>query len=87
MTHDLIRTAHDDWAKEVIPPGASQIQRQEMERSFFSGALSAILILGMFAKKSDQAAGRALDSMTQELEDYFRLLGQMPPKADKSASN
>lgn len=74
-----IKQLHDQWAASVMPSGASQVQRQEMERAFFSGALSLYrLQIDDIMELSDNEAEKALSKVRVELADYFRLLGTIP---------
>lgn len=74
-----IRKLHADWAARSVPKDAPQVQRQEMERAFYSGAF-AVFTLQMteVAEKSDDAAEAQMQAIHKELEDYFKLLRLIP---------
>lgn len=62
-----------------MPAGASPIQRQEMERAFYSGAFACFMLqIADIATLEDAEAERAMDSLHKELEDYFRLMRAIP---------
>lgn len=74
-----IKELHESWAAKCLPKDASPIQRQEMERAFWSGAFCYFnLTMIETAVVSDAEAERHLSALQKEMEDYFRLLGQMP---------
>jgi hypothetical protein len=82
MTISTIRELHRKWADRVIPKDAPPVQRQEMERAFYSGAF-AIFKLQMeeVTALPDDAAEVAMSEINAELVDYFRLLGTIPGPA------
>lgn len=74
-----IQQLHREWADRIVPTGAPQVQRQEMERAFYSGALTLFQhIMADVTPLPDDAAEQAMQTMQHELEDYFRLLGTIP---------
>lgn len=74
-----IRQLHAKWAAAVCPKDAPPVQRQEMERAFFSGAF-ALFTLTIFevAALSDDEAEKQMQAIEDEMEDYFRLMGTIP---------
>ena len=74
-----IRKLHDQWAARCLPKDAAPIQRQEMERAFYSGAFSYFnLTMVETATYSDAKAEQHMAALQKELEDYFRLMGTIP---------
>lgn len=74
-----IKEIHSEWAAKIMPVGSSQIQRQEMERAFYSGAGALFgLVVGEITALDDDKAEIALGAVRHEITDYFRLLGKIP---------
>lgn len=74
-----IRQLHAGWAARIVPPNASPIQRQEMERAFYSGALTLFRVMvDEVTALPDEAAAKAMTRLEHELTDYFRLLVKIP---------
>lgn len=72
-----IKALHAKWADKVMPAGAPQIQRQEMERAFYSGFFSALAWqLAEVAALPDAEAERLLAAGHEECELYFRTLAK-----------
>lgn len=68
---------HPDFALKIIPIGASQIQKQEMERSFYAGFFSALKWqLRQVAVLSDDDAEKLLEAGFNECLDYFKTLAK-----------
>jgi len=79
MTVKSVQQLHREWADKCLPRDASQVQRQEMERAFYSGALACFTLqIADIAALSDDAAEQAMQRLQTELEDYFRLLRTIP---------
>lgn len=74
-----IKELHANWAASVMPKDAPPVQRQEMERAFYSGAF-AFLTLQMadIAALPDADADKAMETVHAELETYFKLLSTIP---------
>ncbi len=74
-----LKKLHADWAAKVLPKDAGPIQRQECERSFYSGAFALFtLTIAEIAAKPDDKAEEQMSAIESELKDYFRLLRNMP---------
>lgn len=74
-----MRDLHAHWAVNVVPKDAPPVQRQEMERAFFSGAFALfILVLADVAALPDDQSERAMNDLHEEMQDYFRLLATIP---------
>ena len=72
-----IREMHASWAAAVLPKDASQLQRQEMERAFYSGFRAQLLWqLHHLATLDDDEALRQLGAVHDESADYFETLRQ-----------
>lgn len=79
MPMKTIKQLHDEWAAKIMPVGAPTVQRQEMERAFYSGTLSLYrLQINEIMELSDDDAEKALSKVREELTDYFRLLRTIP---------
>lgn len=72
----------EEWAARCMPPGATQIQREEMRRVFYSGFIACLIHqlneIGTI-EDADEAAGR-IDEIMTEGEEYFRGLGETSPR-------
>lgn len=74
-----IKDLHAVWAKAVMPPNVSQVQRQEMERAFYSGFCSALNCLMLEVSAiSDEEGVRACEALLRECETYFKTLSKAP---------
>lgn len=74
---DTIKEMHARWAAQVMPQGASQVQRQEMERAFYSGFFASLnWQLLHLANMPDADAVIELQQRHYECEAYFKTLGQ-----------
>lgn len=74
-----IRQLHDKWASAILPKDSPQIQRQEMERAFYSGFFAALTWqVADVAAQPDDKAEQLLQSGFNECEDYFKTLRQAP---------
>ena len=74
-----IAKLHAEWAAKIIPPGAPQVQRQEMERAFYSGFFQCLAYQLQYItddKVSDEEGAAALGRMIRECDTYFRTLGK-----------
>lgn len=72
-----LREMHASWGASVLPANCSQVQRQEMERAFYSGFRAVLLWqLHHAANLSDDEAVRQLDALHKESADYFETLRQ-----------
>ena len=79
MKVKTIKETHRSWAESVMPKDAPAVQRQEMERAFYSGAFAVFsLQMEQIAALSDADAEKAMKAVSDELIDYFRLLGKIP---------
>ena len=72
-----IQKLHADWAAKVLPADASQAQRAEMERAYYSGFFSALSAhLHHVALLPDAMATSQVQAWHEECEAYFKTLGQ-----------
>lgn len=79
MAVKTIRELHDQWAYLTIPKNASAVQRQECERAFFSGAFACLANqIVEVAALPDEEAEKAMQSLDNEMQDYFKLLRTIP---------
>jgi hypothetical protein len=73
MNH--IKKLHDEWAKAVMPPNASQIQRQEMERAFYAGFCRCLTYqITEIQNLSDEDGSALLEKLQEESVLYFIAL-------------
>ena len=73
---NTIKEQWDSFEKEVVPAGASEIQVQEMRRSFYGGVMAMSLIqdvIGQEAMSEDAAMG-ILQGVEQELRDFLNSI-------------
>lgn len=74
-----IRQLHAHWAISCVPKDAPPVQRQEMERAFYSGAFACFTLqMADIAALSDAEAEKAMQALQDELETYFKLLRTIP---------
>lgn len=69
-----IAQLHAEWAARHVPPGASEIQRQEMERAFYSGFIACLVhqLNYVATIEDDDAAASEIDALHVEGETYLR---------------
>jgi hypothetical protein len=72
----LLDEAWAGFARAVLPPGCSAVQRQGMRRAFYSGAFSALVHLMTIADDSvSEEQGMAiLDALHQECHEFNNLV-------------
>jgi len=74
-----VKELHRLWAERIMPADAPRVQRQEMERAFYSGAGALVkLLIEEICTLSDKDAEAALSSTHTEISDYFKLLSKIP---------
>ncbi len=74
-----VKQLHAKWSASIMPSDAPQIQRQEMERAFYSGAFAFFaLMTSDIATLPDADAEKAMQTVQNELQDYFRLMRASP---------
>lgn len=65
------------YAKQIMPAGASQIQRQETRRSFCAGASA---MFGLFTDMpdgiSEEEGAAIISALQQECADFFSRVGK-----------
>lgn len=75
------RTLAEQWRsyeKQVLPPAAGAVQRQETRRAFYAGAQSAFLVLvhgvspGSNVTENDEALMIALDAEFRQFADDMK---------------
>lgn len=73
----MIREQWESFERQVIPIGASAIQRQEMRRAFYAGAIalfsSILSILDPGTEPTDRDL-RVMDALKAEMDDWERRL-------------
>lgn len=81
-----IAKIHAEWAAKCLPADAPQIQRQEMERGFYSGFLSALVYqtTHLACIENDDKAVEELEALHQECRTYFQVLAQAGRDISKS---
>ena len=73
----LIHEQWDEFARAVIPRGASQTQRQEMRRAFYAGAqglLKAIHVSLSLDPEVEPTDLQVMESIQQELRMFADLV-------------
>lgn len=79
MKRTTVRQLFEQWAKVVMPFGAPEIQRQEMERAFYAGAFALFHNQITEVAAMDYAEAEvALTATRDEFEAYFVTLGKIP---------
>ncbi len=74
-----MRTIADIWSSfeaRVLPPSVGPVQRQEMRRAFYGGAVSALGLcveISDHAKTDDQGA-TMFEALHQECRDFGRAV-------------
>ncbi|HZT29697.1 MAG TPA: hypothetical protein VFA33_07440 [Bryobacteraceae bacterium] len=69
----------DQFARAVLPPGVSEIQRREMRRAFYAGAESILFrVIQAFAPESEptDADLQIMEDLHQELRDFGEMVKQ-----------
>jgi hypothetical protein len=73
------REEYDEWARRIIPEGASQVQRQEMTSSFYAGAFAMLGLTARIREDAPEEEGaRCLEAWRSELVAYFEGLAKQP---------
>lgn len=71
-----MNTIQEEWQafqRHVMPVSAPVIQRQEMEKAFYAGAMSVLNVLtGPVPEMSENAAVAVLQALIEEAHAYFR---------------
>ena len=75
-----MKTIREEWAdfeQMVVPKEATQLQRKEMQKSFYAGFSSALYILTKeVTMLSDDDAEEALSKLIRESEAFFKDLAK-----------
>lgn len=71
-----MNTVQDKWkgfSEAVMPKDASDIQTQEMKRSFYAGAFSMFSLMKEISDQhSEETAAKMLDTLDQESQAFFK---------------
>jgi hypothetical protein len=73
----LMAEQWDQFARAVLQPGTSAIQRQEMRRAFYAGAESILFrVIQSFAPESEptEADLQIMEDLDQELKDFAQAV-------------
>lgn len=66
-----------EWDRLVTPAEASDVQRSEMRRAFFSGAAAALQLMTTVATSlPDDQACEALDGWLGECKEFVRAVSE-----------
>jgi hypothetical protein len=72
-----ITTLWNDYVAQVFPEGMPDLQRKELRRAFFAGALSSFLEVEKASSQlEEEAAVRAVASIYCEIEGELRAMAQ-----------
>lgn len=77
MKRQLMAEQWDQFARSVLPVGASAVQRQEMRRAFYAGAQAILFrVIEAFAPESEPTAEdlQLMQDVHDEIEDFARLV-------------
>lgn len=75
MKRQLMAEQWDSFARQIIPPGAPAVQRQEMRRAFYAGAQAILYgILTNLAPEHDPTPEdlQALENVAEELRAFAK---------------
>lgn len=65
------------FANNVLPPDASKVQYEEMQKAFYGGVAAMMSVLQMMDDNTTEEDGMAqLESITQELVNFVETLGE-----------
>jgi hypothetical protein len=73
MNRMLLAAEWDNFARHVLPPSCSAVQRQEMRRAFYAGAESILFrVIQSFAPEAEptEADLMLMSDVNQELIDF-----------------
>ncbi len=71
-----ITTIGEGWASylsNVVPPAASETQREETKRAFYAGAAATFTAMLDAAELEEDPAAARVAGLDRELDDYLRL--------------
>jgi hypothetical protein len=70
---NTIQEAWESFERAVVPIDAPPIQRQEMRKAFYAGAVSMLnIVTGPLTDMSDEAGCALIDSLVEEGRMFFR---------------
>lgn len=72
-----IQSAYEQWSAATQPRDASDVQRQEIRRAFFSGAFTTLGVLVDATAGDDVSEDQGvviLEAMHRECEHFFKVL-------------
>lgn len=73
--HKPIDEEWDNFVKQVLPKNVSKVQREEMRRAFYGGAVSLFsLIVNSFdgGEEATEADLQLMDDVKENFDDYAR---------------
>lgn len=73
-----MNTAESKWnefSEATMPKDASDIQTQEMKRSFYAGAFSMFNMVMDISDLDEETAAKKLTELDKEVQTYFRSGG------------
>lgn len=82
-------TLQDEWdryRRDVIPAGASPVQRIESQRAFYAGAQMVLMILADLADDAvseDQGVERIAALVRESLDFFDRLKSRLPDQSSE----
>jgi len=59
------------FRESVLPPNASEIQIQEMQKAFYAGAVSMMTIWNGLSALAEEEAVKGLGDVQQEMATFF----------------
>jgi hypothetical protein len=77
MKRQLMAEQWDQFARAVLPPGTSPVQRQEMRRAFYAGAQAILFkVIAVFAPDSEPTDGdlQIMQDVHEELQNFNKAV-------------
>jgi len=75
----LVETEWQDYAKNVLPPGAPKVQVVESRRAFYAGARSLLTsLVRVFGpdKEPTESDLAIMDSLQEELDQFYKDISE-----------
>lgn len=80
---ESIGEVYDQWWQAIGPKGCAPVQREEMRRSFYSGAFAMFLMIRKVADLPKKAAVQQMKEWDAELHAFTNTLMFMAEHKDK----
>ena len=72
-----LREEYERWKRATMPADAPMVQRIEMKRAFYSGALCMFALVAQTSEDAvtEEAGAQYLETLRREAKDFFKQVG------------